>query len=93
MHRLAGELCERLERQRRRGRTISIKVRLDDWTTVTRARTLGRATNDAAIVRAVALELLDAYAPERPVRLLGVGVSGLDHSTADDADEQLALPL
>ena len=38
--RLAGELAEGLRRKEVRGRTIAIKVRLDDWTTVTRARTL-----------------------------------------------------
>ena len=36
----AGELAEGLRRKQARGRTIAIKVRLDDWTTVTRARTL-----------------------------------------------------
>jgi DNA polymerase-4 len=91
--RLADELCERLARQDRRGPTVSIKVRLDDWTTVTRARTLDRATNEAPVVRAVALELLRTYAPARPVRLLGVQVAGLDREGAGSADEQLALPL
>lgn len=92
--RLAGELCERLGRQQRRGRTVAIKVRLDDWTTVTRARTLAQATNDAGVVREVALELLRAYAPARPVRLLGVGVAGLDRRDPVVAPApQLALPL
>ncbi|MCW2968713.1 MAG: DNA-directed polymerase, partial [Solirubrobacteraceae bacterium] len=75
---LADQLCERLAKQERRGRTVSIKVRLDDWTTVTRARTLDRAVNEAPVVRDVALGLLRAYAPARPVRLLGVQVAGLD---------------
>jgi DNA polymerase-4 len=90
---LADQLCERLDKQDRRGRTVGIKVRLDDWTTVTRARTLDRATNEAAVVRSVALELLRAYAPARPVRLLGVGVSGLDREADAAALSQLALPL
>jgi DNA polymerase-4 len=93
MLRLADELCERLARQERRGRTIGIKVRLDDWTTITRARSVERATNDAETVRSIALELLRAYAPARPVRLLGVGVSGLDRDEDAAAAEQLALPL
>jgi DNA polymerase-4 len=93
MCRLAFELCERLERQERRGRTVTIKVRLDDWTTITRARTLDRPTNDAEPIAAVALELLREYAPARPVRLLGVGVSGFDLGHARSEQEQLALPL
>jgi DNA polymerase IV len=72
---MARELAEGL---RRRGRTIAIKVRLDDWTTVTRARTLEEATSDAAIVTEVAVELLRAYAPPRPVRLLGVRMASFE---------------
>ena len=92
---LARDLCERLAKQDRRGRTIAIKVRLDDWTTVTRARTVGAATNDPAVVGAVALDLLREYAPARPVRLLGVRVASLDHHGAPaPADgDQLALPV
>ena len=73
---MSRELCEGLQRRGRRGRTIAIKVRLDDWTTVTRARTVEAATNDPVLVIEVAVELLRAYAPPRPVRLLGVRVAG-----------------
>jgi DNA polymerase-4 len=91
---LAGQLCERLAAQQRRGRTIAIKVRLDDFTTVTRARTLPAPTNDAPLVVAVALQLLRDYAPPRPVRLLGVRVAAFDHGTPPTpTDDQLALPL
>ncbi len=91
--RLAVELCERLVRQERQGRTVSIKVRLDDWTTVTRARTLERATNETQTVSEIALELLRAYAPARPVRLLGVQVAGLDREDVVEDADQLALPM
>ena len=74
---MARELCEGLQQRGRRGRTIAIKVRLDDWTTVTRARTVEAPTNDAELVTDVALELLRAYAPPRPVRLLGVRRRGV----------------
>jgi DNA polymerase IV len=74
---MAEELCAGLVARGRRGRTIGIKVRLDDFTTVTRARTLAEPTSAVAIVAAVALQLLDDYSPPRPVRLLGVRVAGL----------------
>ena len=95
---LADELCERLAVQERRGRTIAIKVRLDDFTTVTRAHTIPMATNDPATVRGVSIELLREYAPARPVRLLGVRVASFHHDSADGqvpeaAADQLALPL
>jgi DNA polymerase-4 len=73
---LAEELCRRLRSRDLQGRTIGIKVRLDDWTNVTRAQTIERPTNDPEVVTAVALDLLRAYSPPRPVRLLGVRVAG-----------------
>lgn len=88
--RLARQLCDGLKRP---GRTIGIKVRLDDWTTVTRARTIGEPTRDPAVVTRVALDLLRAYAPPRPVRLLGVRVAGFDAPAPEVDAGQLALPL
>jgi DNA polymerase IV len=78
--RLAGELCATLARQERRGRTIGIKVRLDDFSTHTRARTRPEPTNDVTLVTAVATELLREFDPPRPVRLIGVRVAGLDEA-------------
>ncbi len=89
--RLVDELCETLERQRHHGRTIGIKVRLDDFTTYTRARTLGEPVSSAARVLPVALDLLRRSPPERPVRLLGVRVAGLEES--ESASQQLTLAL
>jgi DNA polymerase-4 len=90
---LAAQLCERLAAQERRGRTIAIKVRLSDFTTVTRARTIGAFTNDTRTVSRVALELLREYAPARPVRLLGVRVASFETGEVEDPGDQLALPL
>jgi DNA polymerase-4 len=80
---LVDRLCSALVSQGRRGRTIGIKVRLDDFSTHTRARTLPEADR----VGPVALELLRRFDPPRPVRLLGVRVAGLEHA----ADQQLTL--
>ena len=96
---MSRELCESVQRRGRRGRTIAIKVRLDDWTTVTRARTVEAPTNDAALVIEVAVELLRAYAPPRPVRLLGVRLAGFEDVEPEPrrapvaAAGQLALEL
>jgi DNA polymerase-4 len=80
LDRLTAQLCETLGRQQRTGRTIGIKVRLDDFSTHTRARTIGEPTNDEELVRRVASELLREFDPPRPVRLLGVRVAGLDEN-------------
>ncbi|MFI4991791.1 MAG: DNA polymerase IV [Solirubrobacterales bacterium] len=76
---MTRSLCDSLARNARSGRTIGIKVRLDDWTTITRARTIAEPTCEYDTVAAVALRLLAENAPERPVRLLGVRVAGLTH--------------
>jgi DNA polymerase-4 len=102
--RLARKLCEQVAGRGVTGRNVAIKVRLDDWTTVTRARTLTERTNDAETVSRVALELFREYAPSRPVRLLGVRLAAFEEplpvgrgvtSTppAASSPSQLALPL
>ncbi len=87
---LSEQLCAGLKRP---GRTIAIKVRLDDWTTVTRARTVSEPTDDPVTVATVALDLLRAYAPARPVRLLGVRVAGFEGPAPEVDAGQLALPV
>jgi DNA polymerase-4 len=92
----AHELCRRLRKRELEGRTIGIKVRLDDWTNVTRSHTVETPTNDPAVVEPVALDLLRAYDPQRPVRLLGVRVASFEHEAEAEAAEpepQLRLSL
>ena len=83
LKRMSRELCASLAAHQRSGRTIGIKIRLDDFTTVTRAHSVAQPTRDGELVTAVALRLLQEYAPARPVRLLGVRVAGLSSSRAD----------
>jgi DNA polymerase IV len=95
---LSAELCRRLRKRDLRGRTIGIKVRLDDWTNVTRSHTLDRPTDDPALVGPVALDLLRAYDPPRPVRLLGVRVAAFESGeteavATDEERDQLQLGL
>ena len=94
---LAEELCRRLLERELEGRTIGIKVRLDDWTNVTRSHTIEEATNDPAVVAPAALELLRAYDPPRPVRLLGVRLASFGRDEADtgpaEPEPQLQLSL
>ena len=88
--RLTGRLCAALVDQGRGGRTVGIKVRLDDFTTHTRSRTLSAPVQSVERVEPVALELLRRFAPSRPVRLIGVRVAGLVPAGADLSD-QLSL--
>ncbi len=78
MERLARKTAAWLERKRLVARTVTIKVRYDDFSLVTRSHTStmpGREADDIAS-RAVAL-LERTEAGQRPVRLLGAGVHGL----------------
>ncbi len=81
--RLVERLCAGLVASGRGGRTVGIKVRLDDFSTHTRARTLPEPIAAADQVGPVALELLRRFAPLRPVRLLGVRVAGLEPSCGE----------
>jgi DNA polymerase IV len=83
---LCEELCRRLRSRDLRGRTIGIKVRLDDWTNVTRSQTLAEPTDDPAVVTPAALQLLHAYSPPRPVRLLGVRLASFDRDAAAELE-------
>jgi DNA polymerase IV len=88
---LVERLCAGLSKQGRCGRTIGIKVRLDDFSTHTRARTLADAVERADQVGPVARDLLRRFDPPRPVRLLGVRIAGLEPARA--RVEQLRLAL
>jgi DNA polymerase-4 len=63
-----------------RGRTVQLKIRLADFHTITRARTLPEPTSVTGEIRKTALELLEncGAAAHRRIRLLGVGVSGFE---------------
>jgi DNA polymerase-4 len=89
---LSQRLCGALRGQGRRGRTVAIKVRLDDFSTHTRARTLAAPIDDGDLVGDVACELLRAFSAPRAVRLLGVRIAGFEPAGAQPAP-QLALPL
>jgi DNA polymerase IV len=61
---------------------VTMKIRLRPFRTHTRSRTLAEPTNDVAVIRAVAAELLDRFEIDAPVRLLGVGMAGLSQPDA-----------
>lgn len=76
---MAEHVGARLQAGGRAGRTVGVKLRYGDFHTVTRARTLAGPTDDPAFIWAAASRLLDEALADRPgpLRLLGVGVSGL----------------
>ncbi|MEU6203676.1 DNA polymerase IV [Micromonospora musae] len=86
---LADKVGGRLRRADQVGRTISLKVRLADFRTVTRSRTLPVATDTAREMFDTVWALWTALAPAEPVRLVGVRAEGL--AAAQETPRQLAL--
>ena len=83
LDRMARENAEWLTRRRLEARTVTIKVRYADFTTITRSHTLSRATADADVIASWAKDLAARTdAGQRPVRLLGVRVQGLVEQAA-----------
>ncbi|GAA5036861.1 DNA polymerase IV [Streptomyces siamensis] len=84
VQRLADRCVQRLRGAGLSGRTIVLKVRRYDFSTLTRSETLRGPTDDPAVVREAAARLLEAVDTTGGVRLLGVGVSGLADYTQED---------
>ena len=86
VERLAHRVASRLLSGGLTGRTVSVKLRLADFTTFTRQTTLTTPTDDEEIILHAALELMqEELRPSRKFRLVGLGVSNFM------ADFQLAL--
>ena len=85
--RLSEAVASRLRHHRYRGRTVQLKVRYRDFSTVTRSRTLDHATDRGTDVMDAAWSMLVRLPVERGVRLVGVGVANLGR----DAPEQQTL--
>lgn len=88
--RLADRCVQRLRGAGRSGRTVVIKVRRYDFSTLTRSETLRAPTDDPAVVRETASRLIEAVDTTGGVRLLGVGVAGLADFTQEDLFAQAA---
>lgn len=74
---LCTRVAQDLQRKGMVGRTVGIKLRYADFSTVTRDFTLPAPTKQAAIIRRAAGECLKRVALDRKIRLLGVRVSAL----------------
>jgi DNA polymerase-4 len=84
LSRIFTDLCVRvagdLQRKGYAGKTIGLKLRYDNFKTVTRDRTLDAPTQDAGAIRRAAGECLKRVALDRRIRLLGVRVGALSQA-------------
>ncbi len=92
----ARQVATRLRAAQLFAHTVTIKVRLHDFSTLTRSRTLLSATDQADIIGSVATSMLSAIDATGGVRLLGVGVAGLTDVLQEDlftSEGSSAAPL
>ncbi|WP_026423994.1 DNA polymerase IV [Actinokineospora inagensis] len=85
--RLSERTAATLRERGLRGRTVSIKVRFADFTTISRSRTLPVATDVTQVIYRTAAQLLAEQTPPGAIRLIGVRLEQL----ASDGAEQLAI--
>lgn len=78
---LVEQVARRLRAHDLRGRTVEVKVRFSDFKTISRSHTLPIASNVTQELLEVALDILRNRIPlkQQSVRLLGFGVSHIDH--------------
>jgi len=75
-----------------RGRTVTLKLKFNDFEIITRSRSVPVAVSSRSDLERLSVALLQNEMPvTKPVRLLGVSLSALQH--VDDAEPQLALPM
>jgi DNA polymerase-4 len=87
--RMADAVAGRMRAAGVTGRTVTLKVRFGDFSTITRSRTLSMGIDTGPAIARAAGNLLDQVAVDSGVRLLGVSVANL----AEGAPHQMALAL
>ena len=81
-------MTTRLREKDRKGKTVNIKIRFHDFTTITRSKSLAQSSNQTEEIWRAAKSLFNAALPvgQVSIRLLGVGVSGFSNDTTHQGD-------
>lgn len=88
----AEKVADRMKRIPTWGKTVTLKIRYDNFETITRATSLNQPTYDAQVITECIQELLiETQAGDRKVRLLGVTVSNLTTEEGEEPSKQLEL--
>lgn len=78
LHEQSGEVARQLRKNNLAGKTVKLKIRWPDFTTLTRQTTLNNPTDQEDEIAQAALALMKSVRkPNQAVRLIGVGVSAL----------------
>ena len=89
LKKLLDELVKRYAHDDQSAHTVTLKVRFDDFSTHTRQRTFDHIVTQPELILSTCQDLIEQFPkPLRPVRLLGIGLSGFE-----GAEKQLMLDL
>ncbi len=92
LERLSQSVAERLHRSGLSGKTVTLKLRYSDFTTITRQSTFRDVLDQGPEIFSVARRLLQKFRdPQRRVRLIGVSVTSLEPLTSESIGRQLSL--
>jgi len=88
LRRLTENLAAKLRRKDMTTRTVGIKLRYGDFSTITRDHSFGAATDVTKFILQAARDLLNTTLSDHPfaIRLIGIRLSSLEHSVAEDVD-------
>jgi DNA polymerase IV (DinB-like DNA polymerase) len=87
LKKMCARIGDKITKKVLRFRTVTVKIRYDDYSTIQRSRSIPVETDDIKLLERLALEIFDQKRnPMKPIRLVGVKVSGLS-----DIPEQLCL--
>jgi len=90
---LAGKIADRLHQKNAGGKTVTLKVRYDDFETITRSNSFSHYIDEASDIADTAIALLDeTKVGDQKVRLLGITMSNLNLSKKGHF-KQLEIPF
>lgn len=92
---LSDQIAQRMQKEKKAGRTITLKIRFKNFETHTKSNTVQYAINDAITIRDIALILFRSFSIEnKKIRLLGIKVSNLcDFNKLRDEDNHFLFDL
>lgn len=88
---VAERLMKRIERAEAKGYTVTLKIKYADFEIVSRSLTQSRPVTELSAIIGIASLLLESVELNRPVRLLGIGISKLEVEESVDRDVQLSF--
>ena len=90
---IATETEKRLINSKSKGKTITVKIKYNDFSVQTRSKTISNYTNSKTDIWPVVVELIEQNDIILPVRLLGISISNLENIKKEKKNESAQLSL